>query len=88
MLIQYTDKKMVNGLHLYSAFTDPMATKALYILPHIHPFTNSLIHTPDSDVSHARRYLARQEQMELGILPTWFVDNQHEPLSHCRPPIH
>jgi len=23
---------MVNGLHLYSAFTDPMATKALYIL--------------------------------------------------------
>jgi len=33
---------MVNGLHLYSAFTDPMATKALYILPHIH----SLIHTP------------------------------------------
>jgi hypothetical protein len=32
----------VNGLHLYSAFTDPLATKALYILPHIH----SLIHTP------------------------------------------
>jgi len=28
---------MVNGLHLYSAFTDPMATKAPYILPHIHP---------------------------------------------------
>jgi len=30
---------MVNELHLYSAFTDPMAIKALYILPHIHPFT-------------------------------------------------
>jgi len=29
---------MANGLHLYSAFTDPMATKALYRLPHIHPF--------------------------------------------------
>jgi len=28
----------VNGLHLYSAFTDPMATKVLYILPHIHSF--------------------------------------------------
>jgi len=27
---------MVNGLHLYSAFKDPMATKALYSLPHIH----------------------------------------------------
>jgi len=27
---------------IYSAVTDPMATKALYILPHIHP----LIHTP------------------------------------------
>jgi len=26
------------GLNLYSAFTDPMATKALYILPHIHLF--------------------------------------------------
>jgi len=24
--------QLVNGLHLYSAFTDPMATKALYIL--------------------------------------------------------
>jgi len=35
---------MVNGLHLYSAFIDLMATKALYILPHIHPFTH--IHTP------------------------------------------
>jgi len=32
---------MVNELHLYSAFTDPMAIKALYILPHIHPFTHS-----------------------------------------------
>jgi len=30
---------MVNGLHLYSAFTDPMAIKALYITPH--PFTHS-----------------------------------------------
>jgi len=29
--------KMVNGLHLYCAFKDPMATKALYILPHIQP---------------------------------------------------
>jgi len=34
----------INGLHLYSAFTDPMATKALYILPHIHSFIH--IHTP------------------------------------------
>jgi len=25
---------------LYNAFTDPMTTKALYILPHIHPFTH------------------------------------------------
>jgi len=32
---------MVNGLHLYSAFTDPMATKVFYILPHVHPFTHS-----------------------------------------------
>jgi len=31
---------MVNGLHLYSAFTDPMATKALYFLPHIHSLTH------------------------------------------------
>jgi len=35
---------MVNGLHLYSAFIDLMATKALYILPHIHPFIHSFIH--------------------------------------------
>jgi len=35
---------MVNGLHLYSAFIDLMATKALYILPHIHPFTHTFIH--------------------------------------------
>jgi len=34
---------IINGLHLYSAFTDPVATKALYILPHIHPFTHSFI---------------------------------------------
>jgi len=27
---------MVNALHLYSAFTDPMATKALHIFPHIY----------------------------------------------------
>jgi len=33
---------MVNGLHIYSTFTDPKATKALYILPHIDPFTHSL----------------------------------------------
>jgi len=32
---------MVNGLHLYRAFRDPMATKALCILPRIHPFTHS-----------------------------------------------
>jgi len=31
---------MVNR-HLYSAFTDQVATKALYILPCIHPFTYS-----------------------------------------------
>jgi len=40
---------MVNGLHLYSAFTDPMATKALYILLHTHSYT-------DVGVSHARRH--------------------------------
>jgi len=33
---------MVNGLHLYSAFTDPMATKALNICL---TFTHSLTHT-------------------------------------------
>jgi len=31
-------------VHLYNTFTDPMATKVLYILPHIHPFTHSFIH--------------------------------------------
>jgi len=36
---------MVNGLHLYSTFTDPMATKALYIgltftHSHSHSYTN------------------------------------------------
>jgi len=36
--------KMVNGLHLYSAFIDPMATKALYNLPHTHPFIHSFTH--------------------------------------------
>jgi len=34
-----------------------MATKALYILPHIHPF-----------VSHAKRHPARREQLGLGVL--------------------
>jgi len=42
---------MVNGLHLYSAFTDPMATKALYILPHIHPFTYTPTLLPSAQVS-------------------------------------
>jgi len=41
-----------------------MATKALYILPHL-PFT----HTD----SHARCHSARQEQLGLGIL---FMDTQ------------
>jgi len=31
---------MVNGVHLYSSFIDQMVTKALYILPHIDPFTH------------------------------------------------
>jgi len=31
---------LVNGQHLYSTFIDLMVTKALYILPHIHPFTH------------------------------------------------
>jgi len=78
---------MVNGLHLYSAFTDPMATKALYICL---TFTH-LFHTP-------KAVSARQEQLGLGVLlmdtstlgqveseiepPTfWFVDKLHEPLS-------
>jgi len=87
---------MVNGLHLYSAFIDLMATKALYIcLTFTHSYTHS--HT-DGGVSHARRQPARRELLRLGVLlmdtstlgqvepriepPTFrFVD---EPLSHCR----
>jgi len=67
--------KMVNGLHLYSAFTDPMATKALYILPHIHPF----IHRRLGLVSWSwtPRHLVRWNR----------VLNHQEPLSHCRPKI-
>jgi len=88
--------KMVNGLHLYSAFIDLMATKVLYICL---TFTHS--HT-DGSVSHARLHPARREQLGLGVLlmdtstlgqvepgvepPTFrFVDNPHEALSHCRP---
>jgi len=93
---------MVNGLHLYSAFTDgpnghrfhPMATKALYILPHIH---HSYSHSyTDGGVSHSRRHPARREQLGLGVLlmdtstlgqvepgiepPTFrFVDKLHKP---------
>jgi len=42
------ENKMVNGLHLYSAFTDPMATKELYICLTFasHSPIHSLIHTP------------------------------------------
>jgi len=36
---------MVNGLHLYSAFTDPVATKALLQITSNSPI-HSLIHTP------------------------------------------
>jgi len=36
--------KMLNGLHKNSTFTDPMATKAFYILPQIHAFIHSFIH--------------------------------------------
>jgi len=88
--------KMINGLHLYSTFTDPMATKALYIcLLFTHSYT-------DSGVSHTRRHPARREQLGLGVLlvdtltlgqmepgietQTFrFVDKLHEPLSHCCP---
>jgi len=57
--------KMVNGLHLYNAFTDPMATKALYILPHIHPFTHSYT---NGGVSHAGRHRARRKELGFGVL--------------------
>jgi len=36
---------MLNGLNLYSAFTDPMTTKALYIFASHSPH-HTLIHTP------------------------------------------
>jgi len=75
---------MVNGLHLHSVFTDPMATKVLYIC-----LTFTL-----GDVSHARRHPSRREQLGLGVLlmdtstigqvepgiepPTfWFADMNH-----------
>jgi len=57
---------MVNGLHLYSAFIDLMATKALYICL---TFTHSHTHSyTDGGVSHARRQPARREQLGLGVL--------------------
>jgi len=90
----------MNGLHLYIAFTDPMATKALHICL---TFTHSLPHSyTDGGVSHARCHPARREQLGLSVLlmdtltlgqveqgiepPTfWFVDNLNiEPL----PPHH
>jgi len=54
--------KMVNELHLYSAFTDPMVTK----VPHIHPFTHSFIHWKPSKYhfavtcSHSSTFTAAQ----------------------------
>ena len=39
---------MVNGLHLYSAFSTLAALKALHILPLIHPFILTLTHTDGS----------------------------------------
>jgi len=44
---------MVNGLHLYSTFTDPMGTKALYIFAS-HSYTHSYT---DGGVSHTKRHL-------------------------------
>jgi len=41
------------GLHLYSTFRDLKATKALYILPPIHPFTHLIM------VSRARHHPCR-----------------------------
>jgi len=62
---------MVNGLHLYSAFTHPKATKALFIQLGLGvlPMETSTL-----------------DQVEPEIKPPtfWFVDNLHEPLSHCR----
>jgi len=56
---------MLNGLHLYSAFIDQMATKALCIFASHLPI-HSLIHSyTDSSVSHARRH---PEQARLGVL--------------------
>jgi len=81
---------MVNGLHLYSTFADPMSTKALYFCL---TFTHSLSHSyTDGRVSHARLHPACLEQLGIGVLimdtstlglvepgiepPTfWFVDN-------------
>jgi len=58
---------MVNGkwygLHLYSAFIDLMATKALYIFAShspIHTLIHTLIHT----------HTHRRTQLELGVLLT------------------
>jgi len=51
---------------LRSQFTDsngPMATKAFYILPHIH----TLIHTPTTAIQR-RHDPARREQLGLGVL--------------------
>jgi len=73
-----------------------MATKALYILPHFHPFTHSFIHqrwcqpykAPSSSSGAAGvllMYTSTLGQVEPGTDPPTFrfVDNLHEPLSHC-----
>jgi len=68
MHMLYISQQVWNGLHLYIAFTNPLATKALYICL---TFTHSLIHShTGSGVSHARRHPARWEQLGLGVLLT------------------
>ena len=57
---------MVNGLHLYCAFIDPMATKALYNIASHSPI-HSLIHTPAA-VSAMQGDPARREQLGFGVL--------------------
>jgi len=60
---------MVNGLHLCSAFTDPMATKMLYILPHIHSFIHRR-HQP-CKVSSSSSGAAGVRCLVNGHLDTW-----------------
>jgi len=63
-----------------------MATKPLYILYHINPFTHSFSPTQLwLGVLLMDTLTLGQVEAEIEPPTFWFVDNLHEPLSHCRP---